>query len=195
MKLPIMRLRESWHRTQVLVVALVLSLCLTTLSCTPEIPNRVTNEEIALYREWLKHRFASKAPEQLYLDDQTFVFDPLEHLGCGGAMHKQDHVPWSLMKALHSLGNSDYEVDVSPKVMQLPWSYQILNTRNFPKQSPGLHVIGFSRIAFNHSGHQGLFAFSDSCAAGLCGTGGAVLASKQRDTWQFNELKSCFWVY
>ena len=175
--------------------ALILVCCLAGLGCTPSIPDKVTSEEIGLYREWLKHRFADKAPEQLYLDDQTFAFDPLAHLGCGNAMHKEDHVPWSLMKALQALGNADFEVDVSPNTMQLPWPYHVLNPRQFPTEARGLHVVGFSRVALNHNRTEALFAFSDACAFGQCGGGGAVFASKQGGAWHFNQMKSCSWLY
>ena len=178
-----------------LAIVLLLGICFGTLGCTPKIPNKVTQEEYQVYREWLKNHFASKSPDQLYLDDQTFVFDPLERQGCGDLMHKNDHVPWSLIKALHAVKNADYELDVLHDNMQLPWAYRVLNPRQFPNQSPGLHIIGFSRVAFSNDGQQGLFAFSDSCAAGQCGFGGAVLATRQGSSWKFDRLKSCSWVY
>jgi hypothetical protein len=190
-----MELRALPPPIQTFVAGLVIASCLVGLGCTPKIPDKVTTKEIDIYREWLKQRFAGKAPEQLYLDDQSFAFDPLARLGCGNAMHKADHVPWSLIKALHALGNADFEVDVSPATMQLPWKYQVLNVRHFPPASPALHVIGFSRVAFNGSGTQALFAFSDACAAGLCGGGSAVLANKNGPNWEFTPLKSCLWVY
>lgn len=190
-----MELRALPRPIQTFIAALVIASCLVGLGCTPKIPDKVTTKEIDIYREWLKQRFAGKPPEQLYLDDQSFVFDPLAHLGCGNAMHKADHVPWSLIKALHALGNADFEVDVSPATMQLPWTYQVLNVRRFPPSSPALHVIGFSRVAFNGSGSEALFAFSDACAAGQCGGGSAVFAAKHGGSWQFTLLKSCSWVY
>jgi hypothetical protein len=163
------------------------------LGCTPKIPDKVTTKEIDLYREWLKQRFAGKAPQQLYLDDQTFVFDPQQR-GCDKAIHNGNHVPWSLMKALHALGNANFEVDVSPATMELPWKYQVLNVRRFPPASPGLHVIGFSRVAFDGSGSAALFAVSDACAAAQCGSGNAVLAKKNGQNWEFSSLKNCSWV-
>jgi hypothetical protein len=190
-----MELRALRRPIQTFIAALVTMSCLAGLGCTPKIPDKVTTKEIDIYREWLKQHFAGKAPEQLYLDPQTFVFDPLGHLGCGNAMHKADHVPWSLMKALHALGNVDYEVDVSPATMELPWKYEVLNVRRFPPQSAGLHVIGFSRVAFSGNGSEVLFAVSDACAASECGRGSAVLAAKHGSTWQFTSLNSCLWVY
>jgi hypothetical protein len=179
---------------QIFIAALVMVSCLAGLGCTPKIPDKVTTKEIEVYREWLKQRFAGKAPEQLYLDDQTFAFDPQQR-GCGKAIHEQNHVPWSLMKALHAVGNADYEVDVSPATMELPWKYQVLKVRQFPPTSRGLHVIGFSRVAFDRSGTQALFAVSDACGPGDCGSGSAVLAAKHGGSWQFTSLKSCSWVY
>jgi hypothetical protein len=189
-----MELRALPCPIQNFIAALVIASCLAGLGCTPKIPDKVTTKEIDVYREWLKQRFAGKAPDQLYLDDQTFVFDPQQR-GCGKAIHEQNHVPWSLMKALHALGNAEYEVDVSPATMELPWNYQILKVRRFPPSTPTLHVIGLSRVAFNSSGTQALFAVSDACGPGECGSGSAVLAVKQGGSWQFTSLKSCSWVY
>ena len=186
--------REPHRSTRRALGALVLVVCLGMLACAPKIPNKVSEDEYDVYREWLKNQFANKAPEQLYLDDQTFVFDPLEHSGCGDRMHKNDRIPWSLIKALHALGSVDYELDVSPSSMQLPWTYKVFNPRQFPKSSPGLHIIGFSRVAFSRDGQRGLFAFSDSCG-GQCGSGGAVLATRQGGAWKFDRLKSCVWLY
>jgi hypothetical protein len=189
-----MELRVLRNPIRTFMVTLMLACCLIGLGCTPKIPDKATTKEIDLYREWLKQRFASKAPEKLYLDDQTFAFDPQQR-GCAKGIHDENHVPWGLMKALHALGNADYEVDVSPTTMQLPWKYQVLNVRQFPPPSPGLHVIGFSRVAFNGSGSEALFAVSDACAAGQCGGGSAVLAKKNGSKWEFTELKGCSWVY
>src|SRR5437588_483136 len=91
---------------QIFIAALVMVSCLAGLGCTPKIPDKVTAKEIDIYREWLKQHFADKTPEQLYLDDQTFAFDPQQR-GCGRAIHDQNRVPWSLMKALHGLGNAE----------------------------------------------------------------------------------------
>jgi hypothetical protein len=189
-----MELRVLRNPIQTFIAALMLACCLGGLGCTPKIPDKVRTREIEIYREWLKQRFAGKAPEQLYLDVQTFVFDPQQR-GCGKAIHDDNHVSWALMKALHALGNADYEIDVSPQTMELPWKYRTLNVRQFPPASPGLHVIGFSRVAFNGSGSEALFGVSDACAAGQCGGGSAVLAKKNGPNWEFTPLKSCSWAY
>jgi hypothetical protein len=165
-----------------------------TIGCTPKIPSKITSQEMDLYREWLKQRFANKAPEHLYLDDQTFLFDPLRQEGCGKALHTRDGASNSLMRALHNLGNADYEINVSSKVVQIPWPYQVLNVRDFPRPVEGLDVISFSRVAFNRRGTEALFAVNDLCGP-QCGKGRAVLATKQNGAWKFKDSNTCSWEY
>ncbi len=147
-----------------------------------------------LYREWLKQYFAAKAPEHLYLDDQTFAFDPLREEGCGKALHKTDDVPNTLMRELHNLGSVDYALDISPKSFQLPWPHQVLDVRKFPSAAEGLHVISFSRIAFDQNGTQALFAVNDLCGP-QCGSGRAVSAKKENGAWKFKDSATCTWKY
>lgn len=177
-----------------LITALILSLSCLTLGCTPKIPNQITSREMDLYRNWLKRQFANKAPEHLYLDDQTFVFDPLRQEGCANALHKNDGVSNSLIRELHNLGNADYEIDVSPASMKLPWPYQVLNVRNLPSAAEGLHMISFSRVAFDRSGTEALFAVNDLCGP-QCGAGRAISARKENGAWKFKDSTTCFWKY
>lgn len=181
------------NRVWRLSVLALLSLLVT--SCTPKIPNAITPDEMDVYRQWLLQRFSREPPKQLYLDNQTFVFDPLSEGGCGNSLHREDHVSWSLMKALHGLGNVDYELEMSPKLWNLPWPYRVLDPRHFPAPAEGLHVIAFSRVAFDRSAKHALFSFSDSCAFGQCGNGGAVVGSKDNGSWKFATAKGCSWVY
>lgn len=171
--------------------ALIIALCVCAVGCTPKIPTRVGIEEMDLYREWLKHYFASKPPAQLYLDDQTFVYDPLDTRR-GQALPKGSGVSSSLAKELHALGNAEYPLEVASVGMNLPWPYKVLNPRALPTPATGLHIIGFSRVAFNRGHTEALFAISDSCG-GDCGHGGPVHAVKQNGSWQFTELRG--WVY
>jgi hypothetical protein len=182
------------RRTRCLVLIAVL-LSMASSSCTPKIPNAVTADEMSLYREWLLQRFAQEPPKELYLDSQTFTFDPLSQGECAKSLHKENDVSRSLMKALHALQNVDYEIDLSPNVWRLPWDYRALDPRHFPKAVPGLHVIAFSRVAFNDSGTQALFSFRDACAFGECGNGGAVVAHKESGKWEFTAAKGCAWMY
>ena len=172
---------------------LIIGLGLIMVGCTPKIPNKISAQEMNLYREWLKQRFANKAPEHLYFDDQTFAFDPLAQEGCGKALGKSNHVSTSLMRALHNLGNVDYEVDVSPKSMHVPWSYQVLNVRDFPRAAEGLHVISFSRVAFDRSGREALFAVNELCGP-QCSAGHAISGTKENGAWKFMDSGTCSWT-
>ena len=173
------------------VTGLILAVGLGSVGCTPKIPAKVGIEELNLYHEWLKHYFGSKAPTQLYLDDQTFIYDPLDPKR-GQALPKGSAVPSSLARQLHALGNAEYPVEVASVGMNLPWPYQVLNPRVLPAPATGLHIISFSRVGFNRSLTEALFAISDSCG-GECGHGGPVHAVKQNGAWQFTELAG--WVY
>lgn len=173
------------------VGAVILTLCVCAVGCTPKIPTRVTVEELNLYHEWLKHYFASKPPVQLYLDDQTFIYDPLDKQR-GQALPKGSGISSSLGKQLHALGNAEYPVEVASVGLNLPWPYKVLNPRELPAPATGLHIISFSRVAFNRSNTEALFAISDSCG-GDCGHGGPVHAVKQNGSWQFTEFRG--WVF
>lgn len=173
------------------VVGLCLAVCLCAGGCTPKIPTKVAVEELNLYHEWLQHYFASKPPAQLYVDDQTFIYDPLDTQR-GQALPNGSGISSSLAKQLHALGNAEYSVEVASVGLNLPWPYKVLNPRQLPTPATGLHIISFSRVAFNRGRTEALFAISDSCG-GDCGHGGPVHAVKQNGTWQFTELRG--WVY
>lgn len=187
-------MRSSPRLLQLLITALISALVFLTLGCTPKIPNQITSQEMDLYRDWLKQRFANKAPEHLYLDDQTFVFDPLRQEGCAKTLHQNDGVSNSLMHELHKLGNADYEIDTAPASMRLPWPYQVLNVRHLPSAANGLHMISFSRVAFNRGGSEALFAVNDLCGP-QCGSGRAISATKENGAWAFKDSTTCSWKY
>lgn len=187
-------MQSSPQLLRFLITGSVLSLSFLTNACTPKIPNQITSQEVDLYRGWLKQRFQNQAPEHLYLDNQTFVFDPLRETACGKALHKSDGISNSLMRELHNLGNADYEIDVSPESMKLPWPHQVLNVRRLPSAAQGLHIISFSRVAFDRSGAQALFAVNDLCGL-QCGAGHAVAARKENGTWVFKDSSTCDWKY
>jgi len=184
--------RRSLRLSTGLLGILLLLPCLALLGCTPRIPDRVTAEEMALYSEWLKSRFADKTPEHLYIDDQTFIYDPTNHRQCD-SLHKDQGVSSSLCKRLHELGNAEYGLEFSSGSFNLPWPYQVLNPRRMPVGTPTtLHIIGFSRIAFNRGHSEALFAISDSCG-GECGGGGPVHARKVDGAWKFTYIAG--WIY
>ena len=173
------------------LAAIVIVVCLVfSVGCTPKIPTAVTSEEMNVYSEWLRHYFASKPPEQLYIDDQTFIFDPLDKKR-GYALPKGSGIPSALQKELHALRSAEYPLDV--RELSLPWPYKVLNARSLPSGSPTqLHIIGFSRIAFSRDHLEALFAISDSCG-GECGHGGAVHGLKHSGKWTFTDMPG--WVY
>jgi len=173
------------------VSGLILALCFCAVGCTPKIPTKVGIEELNLYHEWLRHYFANKPPAQLYLDDQTFIYDPLDRQR-GQALPKGSAISSSLAKQLHALGNAEYPVEVASVGLNLSWPYKILNPRELPAPATGLHIISFSRVAFNRGHDEALFAISDSCG-GDCGHGGPVHAVKENGRWQFTELSG--WVF
>jgi len=147
---------------QLCAAIIISAFCVFSLGCTPKIPTQVTSEEMSVYSEWLRHYFANKAPEQLYIDNQTFVFDPLDKKR-GFGLPKDAGITSYLPKELHALGKAEYPLEAQE--LSLPWPYKVLNPRQFPNASPSLHVIGFSRVAFNKEHTEALFAISDSCAA------------------------------
>ena len=175
---------------QFCVATLIFVACIAGLGCTPKIPTRITSEETALYSDWLRHYFANKAPEQLYIDQQTFIYDPLDRKR-GFALPRSSGVSSYLPKELHAIANAEYELDA--RELSLPWPYKVLNPRQFPNASPGLHVMGFSRVAFSRDHTEALFAISDSCAPGQCGHGGPVHARKQDGKWTFTDMPG--WLY
>lgn len=183
---------KSWRTPfRIAIGALILTLCFTGLGCTPKIPTRVTAEEMELYREWLKHYFANQPPGQLYLDDQTFIYDPLDPRRAQ-ALPKDAGISSSLANQLHTLGNAEYPLEVASVGLNLPWAYKTLNPRQLPARVDGLHIIGFSRIAFDRNHTEALFAISDSCG-GECGHGGPVHARKENGAWKFTDMAG--WLY
>jgi hypothetical protein len=175
---------------QLCAATIISAYCFFSLGCTPKIPTQVTSEEMNVYSEWLRHYFVNKPPEQLYLDNQTFIFDPLDRKH-GFALPKDSGITSSLPKELHALRKAEYPVEVQE--LSLPWPYKVLNPRQFPNATPGLHIIGFSRVAFNNDHTEALFAISDACAVGECGHGGPVHGRKQSGKWVFTDMPG--WVY
>jgi hypothetical protein len=148
---------------------------------------------MTVYRQWLLQRFAEKAPDQLYIDNQTFAFDPAQ-MRCADSLRKQERISKSLIQQFHRLYNAEYPLDI-PEELSLPWKYQVLDPRHLPSGSPtSLRIIGFSRVAFNRSGTEALFAISDSCG-GECGYGGAVQGINSGGHWRFRRLSACNSIY
>ncbi len=161
-----------------------------------EIPNSISEDEYSVYSAWIKHHFKEQPPK-LLLSSRTFIFDPLGSNGCDGKLlQSQGHVSISLLESLHNLGEAEFPVMTSKfqsAKFKISWNYE---------ESEGLAAaparpfsrISFSRIAFNRDKTEGLFAVSNSCG-GLCGGGGALLATRKNGQWTFKGELGCYWVY
>jgi hypothetical protein len=169
----------------------IVALVLTLEGCNGRIPNSVSADEYEIYSEWLKVHFVKEAPGNLYISSRTFVFDPLKETNaCRTGM------PLPLIKQLHALGEAEYRLPdaYSPARLGIPWNYKIVDDwRLVSEESGSYRLIAFSRIAFDTTHKNALFAVSDACG-GLCGHGGAVYAHKQNGAWVFED-GGCNWLY
>lgn len=160
------------------------------------IPNRVSPDEYGVYAQWMKVHFSKNAPNNLYISSHTFVFDPVSSNGCRSAAYDKA-VPSALIKQLHMLGEAEYWLPdaYSQTKLDIPWSYKLVDDYRLVSQEPsGYHLIAFSRVAFDITHGEAFFAFSDTCAVGLCGSGGTVYAHKRNGAWVFKG-GGCSWVY
>jgi len=91
------------------------------------------------------------------------------------------------------LGDAEYLFKDNPPVALRQWKYKLIDSS--PDLLPGtFDLLAFSRVAFSRDHRQALFAESDACAAGDCGSGGVVYSHKVGGTWKF-ESTGCVWVY
>jgi hypothetical protein len=160
------------------------------------IPNIVGEVEYSVYASWLAHHFKEQ-PSSLLLADRTFIFDPIGALTCSAKnMETHGHVDPSLLQALHSLGKAMYPVETAKFQLpqfRIPWKYQGSIGLSANPTSP-FRLVTFSRVAFNRDRTEGLFAVSNSCG-GLCGGGGALLATRESGSWTFRSIAGCSWIY
>lgn len=100
----------------------------------------------------------------------------------------------SLIRQLSELGDAEFLFkDDSAAGLHIPWKYKL--TDSSPDLPPGtFHLLAFSRVAFSPDRRQALFAVSDACAGGDCGSGGAVYALKSNGMWTFKS-GGCIWMY
>lgn len=160
------------------------------------IPNKVTDEEYALYAAWISHHFKEQ-PERLLIDDRTITYDPLGPGLCGArTLMQAGRGDDALLRALHELGEAQYPVDAYKfrnQPFRIPWKFEV-SDRLSGDPAPPFRLIAFSRVAFNRDGTRALFAVSNSCG-GLCGGGGPLLATRQNGVWVFNANLGCEWIY
>ena len=174
--------------------ALAISLGILLLIRATRIPSTIGDEEYELYSDWAVSHF-SKNPlhGKLFLLSRTFKFNPFEQpSGCNHTMIEKAGVPKSLTKQLGDLGDAEYLFRDNPPV-RLPWKYALIDSS--PDLPPGtFNLLAFSRVAFSRDRRQALFAVSDACAGGDCGSGGTVYAHKDSGKWTFKSA-GCIWLY
>ena len=178
------------------------ALILFVSGCTPQIPNKVTTEEYAVYRSVLAQRFESRPPKQLILPSRTTVEDPLASgmpNACGDKIHKAG-VSWALIKELHEVGSAEYPLSFgyvpdsgSPKIPEksLTVSEGIGLYSDYKVKRGEFNLFQFTRVAFNRTKTEGLFFFEES--NGQNGWGGYRLAKLVDGQWTFEKV-GCDWV-
>jgi hypothetical protein len=159
------------------------------------IPSSISDDEYGVYAAWLTRHF-KEPPSRLLLSDRTFVFDPLGADRCDVKQLEAQGVSLELLKKLHEIGEAEYVLHTDKfqrNPFKLPWSYE--ESRGWSTGSgPPFRLVGFSRVAFNRSKSKAFFGVSDACG-GLCGGGGALLASRKGSEWLFKSDVRCGWVY
>jgi len=168
--------------TKRVVLAIVLVAALS--GCTQRIPNKVTEDEYAIYSAWVTSYFSKKPPANLYFSSRTGPSDPVD-APCRTELAK-DGVSWSLIKQLHALGEAEFPLDFyAPPHMQISWAYKEVDMPPPGLPEGSFHWIGFSRVAFNRHHTEALFSYFDACFYGDCGQGRHVLARKINGKWNF----------
>ena len=176
----------------------VIAFAVALSGCGGRIPNKVSSDEYEVYSAWVNTHFSHRAPSNLYISTDTFIFDPIEKtIGCSSTeMVEKAGVPSSLIRQLHALGEAEYPLDVDSPTSQLriAWNYKAADDwQLLSEEHLQFQVVGFSRVAFNRAHTKALFAVIDTCG-GLCGWGTAVYARKENGAWVF-ENGGCDWMY
>lgn len=179
-----------------LTVTVAILLACRCFYAGPAIPSTVSDEEYAVYAAWLTRHFKEQ-PQRLFIQSETFIFDPSEAGTCTARQLEQvAHIDPALILALHQLGEAKYPLRTGKFAAQpfkIPWKFEESDGL-IANPPPPFRLISFSRVAFNEKRTQALFAVSDACG-GLCGGGAAVLATRNNDGWIFNGSIGCNWVY
>jgi len=175
--------------------ALAISLGIVLLIRAPRIPSTIGDEEYGVYSEWATSHFSKNPPQvPIYVLSRTFKFNPFEEPNtCSHTMIQKAGVAGSLIRQLGDLGDAEFLFRDNPPVgLRIPWKYKLTDSPDLP---PGkFHLLAFSRVAFSRDRRQALFAVSDACAYGDCGSGEAVYAHKSGGKWRFGSA-GCFWFY
>ena len=180
-------------------VCLLTLFALITVSCARRISPSVGEEEYEVYSTWMAtHIAGTKIPRDVFIERTTFPakdFIPDSRLT---ACRKGE----GLVDSLLTLGDAEYPLDRNP-TFKLPFEYQFVDGRPTNATNP-YRIFSFSRIAFNRSGSEGVFAvFSSGCDAVEVdskhtlecggGRGGFVHAyrTEQPTGWSFVSSKDC----
>ena len=180
----------------IVTASLALILAAATIGCDlvqARIPNVTGPEEYEIYSAWVRQFFAKQKPQDLYILNQTFVFDPQDpaRSGCSHALPRAEVSP-SLVKQLHALGGAQFKLDSNSFDRNLtgPWPHTMVDT--FPSAASGFQAVGFSRVALNRQHSEALFSVKYVCG-GLCGNGGPLLAKNAKGAWTFRSV-GCWWI-
>ena len=180
-------------------VCLLTLFALITVSCARRISPSVGKKEYEVYSTWMATRLAgTKAARDVFIERTTFPAKDLlpdSHLA---ACRKGER----LVDPLLALGDAEYPLDRNP-TFKLPLEYQFVDGRPTNPRNP-YRIFSFSRIAFNRSGSEGVFAaFSSGCDAVeveskhtlVCGDGGGgfvhAYRTEQPTGWKFVSGKDC----
>ncbi len=177
------------RRRHLVVIALVCS-----IACSrTHIPNRVTADEYDVYSQFLLQRFAKKAPANLQFWSVTVPFVLDER--CFEDIEKNNKIPSALIRQQKELGQATSPLDIQNgrDNLMIPWPHSVVYSIKEVHTSLDLHLMSFSRVAFNRAHTEALFSFGDICG-GDCGHGAPIYARKKNGKWEFTNVNTCSWV-
>ena len=174
-------------------------LSIFAVSCGWRIPTSVGEKEYDVYSTWVvTHVAGTKSPQDVFIERTTVPAKDFIPDSAVAACRKGER----LVDPLLTLGDAEYPLDRKPTFM-LPFGYQFVDGHPTGATNP-YRIFNFSRIAFNRSGSEGVFAvFSSGCSVEeidskqrlVCGggRGGIVHAyrTEQPAGWHFVAGKNC----
>jgi hypothetical protein len=180
-------------------VLLLTVFTLSAVSCARRIPPSVGEEEYDVYSTWVAtHVAGTNSPPDVFIERTTSPAKDFIPDSVVAACRKGER----LVDPLLALGDAEYTLDRKP-TFKLPFEYQFVDGRPTGATNP-YRIFNFSRIAFNRSGSEGVFAvFSSGCSVEetdlkhrlVCGggRGGIVHADRteQSAEWRFVSGKNC----
>jgi hypothetical protein len=187
-------------------VSLIFASVLIT-SCRNHVPNRIADDEYALYSAWLTNYINRRHPNRLFVARMAGGFADLVSGSCGRALHEQSDISWNLINQLQEVDDAQYplcpyESQCKLKI-QIPMPYTVVEQMPMPmSQSEAFDYVSFSRVAFNRNHCEALFFFgrckkSRNLTHLSCADGGAsaIHASKKSGQWDFQLADGCMAGY